>query len=197
MFGNRGWSDYTWYDDFKWDADYKESDNFKWNKKIESNNEKEYINDTCVKSMKNILEQLMESRVSDIEIGIQKGETILAAKIEKIKNSLVKVSTPSTSVIIPINHIVAISSNSLSKVSLISKLDRDKEEEYENLEVYIKEYFEKNIGKDYTIYTLGEDEFFRCINGAITKTGEGIIILNDNIAVMISKIIAVKGKDRC
>lgn len=201
--------DYTWYDDFKWDKDYKESDNFKWDRKIEFNNEEvhlkhevegatdEYINEGCVKAMKHILEQLMEAYISDIEIGIQNGETIVDARIEKIENYLVKVITSSSSVIIPINHIVAISSNSLSKASLISEAEVKRAEDCESLELYIKEYFQKNIGKEYTIYTLGQDEFFRSINGTITKTGEGIIILNDNIAVMISKIIAVKGKDRC
>ncbi|QGU95678.1 hypothetical protein GOM49_11780 [Clostridium bovifaecis] len=158
----------------------------------------ECLKEICVRPIQHILEQLLKLEAGDIEIGTEKQGTILEARILNIENSLVSVQTPYNYIVIPIYQIVGIYSRSLPQITLLPVPQTERRGDCEYCERPLREYFATRIGKNFTINTSALDELFRGINGTITRIGEGIIILNDTVAVLIHKIISVEKnkKDR-
>lgn len=158
----------------------------------------ECLKEICVRPIQHILDQLLKLGAGDIEIGTEKQGTILEARILNIENSLVSVQTPYNYIVIPIHQIVGIYSRLLPQVELLPIPQAERRGDCEYCERPLREYFTSRIGKSFTINTSALDELFRGINGTITRIGEGVVILNDTVAILIHKIVSVQNnkKDR-
>ncbi|MFU0825194.1 hypothetical protein [Clostridium sp.] len=152
----------------------------------------EYLNEACIRPLQHILEQLSELGAKDIEIGTEKQGTILEARILSIKNYLVKVQTPYNYAVIPIHKIIGIYSRDLPRVELLSSPEDERADDVEYCERSLREYFSNKIGKNFKVNTSALDELFRAINGTVTRVGEGIVVLNDTVAIVLDKIVSVE-----
>ncbi|MBE6044490.1 MAG: hypothetical protein E7216_09695 [Clostridium thermopalmarium] len=152
----------------------------------------EYLNEVCIKPLEHILEQLSKLGAKDIEIGTEKQGTILEARILSMENFLVEVQTPYNYSIIPLHKIVGIYSRDLPKVDLLSSLEEEKTDRVQHCEKALREYFINKIGKNFKVNTSALDELFRTIKGTVTRVGEGIVVLNDTVAILLNKIVSVE-----
>jgi hypothetical protein len=159
-------------------------------------NSTECLNEACIRPLKHILEQLSKLGAKDIEIGTEKQGTILEARILSMENYLVKVQTPYNYALIPIHKIIGIYSRDLPKVNLLPSLERERTDDVQYCERSLREYFSNKIGKGFKVNTSALDELFRTIDGTVTRVGEGILVLNDTVAILLNKIVSVEKKKK-
>lgn len=150
------------------------------------------LREICVIPMHNILKQLSDLGIGDIEIGTERQGTIFNARIISIEDSLVKIETPFIRSLIPIHQIVGICTRSLPKIDLLPEPDIPRQGDCECCERHLREYCSSRIGRRYTINTIAKDEVFSSISGTITRIGEGVLVVDDTVAIIICKIISIE-----
>ena len=154
------------------------------------------IREICIKPIYHILRQLMELDANDIEIGTESQGTILESRIIGIEDYIVIVRNQFREIVIPIHQIVGIYSRRLPQVSVLLEPKGNREGDWDCCERPLREYCSKYTGQIYTVKTLARDEIFASIKGTITKIGDGILILDNTVAILICKIISIEKDSR-
>ena len=154
----------------------------------ESNMFKNEVYNICVDGMEKILKVLIGEKV-DISITDSTMFLLNSVIILSVKDTIVKVKTTvNTTIIIPIQEIVAIRCNSIYGISFEDDCDLEACKREESL----RRYFTSIIGKKIFLQTKGQDEFKYINNRIITGTGRGVVIIEGAIAISLSKIILIQ-----
>lgn len=147
--------------------------------------------DAFIKPIRHILKQLMELEANDIEIGTERQGTILESRIISIEEYIIIVRNQFREIIIPIHQIVGIYSRRLPQIVILPEPEVNRDGEWDYYERPLREHCSKRIGQLYTVNTLARDEIFSSIKGTITKVGDGILIIDNTVAILICKIISI------
>jgi len=142
----------------------------------------------CVDGIEKILKELVGEKV-DISITDSTMFLLNAVTILSVTDNILRLKTAkNTTIIIPIQEIVAIRCNLIYGISFEDDCDSDTCEREESL----RRYFASIIGKKVSLQTKGEGEFKYINNRIITSTGKGIVIIEGTIAISLSKITLIE-----
>lgn len=145
---------------------------------------KNEIYNNCIGGMEKILKELIEEKV-DISIADSTMFLLNAVTVLSVEGTIVKLKTTvNTTIVIPIQEIVAIRSNLIYGISFKNNCNLEVCKEGESL----RRYFASIIGKKVSIQTKGEGEFKYINSRIVTGTGKGIVIIEGTIAISLSKI---------
>ena len=150
---------------------------------------------SCSEPMKKILHVLKIKGLIKVDIYFIDGEeTKENVNLVSVNNYFIEVFDPASeeNIIIPIDKISIVRSKSGLTPSIPDNALIDLEAQEGNYcELTLEKYFKNNVGNKVVVQTLNNlnDE-----KDEITAVGKGIVILNGDLAVSISKIRAVKIK---
>jgi hypothetical protein len=168
--------------------------------KLDDSNNTELINSidsiighNYIKPMNKILYILKIKGLIKVDIYFIDGkETRENVNIVSVNNYFVEIFDPSSgeNIIIPINQISVVRSKSGLTPSIPeSALIAIESQEDSYCELSLEEYFKNNIGNKVVIQTVNN---LNSEKDEITAVGKGIVVLNDNLAIVTSKIRAIK-----
>lgn len=165
----------------------------------QKNKEKKNVNiidnekcNICINAMVDILKNLIGEKV-DISITDSTMFLLNSATVLGIQDTIVKLRTlRNTIVLIPIQEIVGIRSNSLYGINFDDSYNLNMYEKSCEREKSLREYFASRIGKRIFLQTKGDEDFKYINNRIITGTGRGIVIIEGTMMISLCKIILVE-----
>lgn len=141
--------------------------------------------------IRSVLKKLIDKKVT-FYIADSIKDLINNATIMRIENNIIELRTEENkTIILAIDEIVAIKSTELSTITysneerIVDNNNRDREDEF-------RLYFDSIIGKRISIQTKGSKELRYMNNKVITATGSDFIVIENNIILLIDKIILVE-----
>jgi hypothetical protein len=155
---------------------------------VDADIKKNEICNNCTGGIEKILKELIKEKV-DIAVTDSTMFLLNAVTILSVEEAIVKLkTTANTTIIIPIQEIVAIRSDLIYGISFQNNCEFEACRGEESL----RRYFVSIIGRKVSIQTKGEGEFKYINSRIVTGTGKGIVIIEGTIAISLSKIILIE-----
>ena len=119
-------------------------------------------------------------------------EFVSKAILLSVKDGIVNINISSRILSIPISEIVGVQSNLIHSIELQWVVDALSEELYEYKEWSLRNLFSTMLGERIFIETRGVGSFKNISNKTVTNVGQGIVVLDNTMAISLSKIILVE-----
>lgn len=143
--------------------------------------------------MEVMLKQLVGENISFSTVARSNG-FVTNATLLSVKDGIVHMDTSHSILSIPVCEIVGIESNLIHSIELQSLVETPTEESYKYKEWSLRNLFSTMIGEKIFIETTGSGSFDNINDKIITNVGQGIVVLDNTMAISLSKIILVERK---
>lgn len=119
-------------------------------------------------------------------------ESVANTILLSVKDGIVNIDVSSRILSIPLCEIVGVESNLIHSIQLQSVEDILNEQLYEYKEWSLRNLFSTMIGEKVFIETKGSGSFNNINSKIVTNVGQGIVVLDNTMAISLSKIILVE-----
>ena len=154
------------------------------------NNVKDFARN-YIKPMEIILKQLIGENIA-LSTGISNKGFVSNAILLSVKDGIVNLDISHGILSIPIGEVVGVESNLIHSIELMPLIDINEEEIYDYKEYSLGNLFSTMIGEQIYIETSGLGSFNNIDDKTVTNLGQGIVVLDNTMAISLSKIILVE-----
>jgi hypothetical protein len=151
----------------------------------------DYFSGNAIRSMEIILKQLVGEYITFSTVSKSNGFAVNAILLS-VKDGIVHIDTSHSILSIPICDIVGIESNLIHSIELQPLVEISTEEFYEYKDWSLGNLFSTMIGEQIFIETTGSGSFNNINDKIITNIGQGIVVLDNTMAISLNRIILVE-----